>query len=257
MSEHSGEVVLRALALFEREIEVECVRPDRFADLSSGDIAALPVWAGRERRQLGDYFEVRGERSARVRVEGDVSPVSLLGAGMTGGTLIVESSVGHGLGRAMRGGTIHVRGNAGDGAGAAAPGASRGMSGGEIVIEGSAGSGVGANARRGLIAVGGNVGDGAGRSMIAGTVIVFGDAAADAGLWSKRGTVVAMGAIDMPPTYSYACTYRPTFLRVMLRSLRARYGLSVGEHFIDGEYRRHSGDMAELGKGEILQWAGR
>jgi hypothetical protein len=43
---------------------------------------------------------------------------------------------------------------------------------------------------------------------------------------------------------------------MILHSVGARYGLSIADHWIAGAYHRHSGDMAELGKGEILQWAG-
>ena len=90
--------------------------------------------------------------------------------------------------------------------------------------------------------------------MIAGTVVVFGSVGLDAGLWSKRGSVVALGRITQPPTYSYACTYQPTHLRLLLTRLRADYGLPVRPRHLNGFYRRYSGDMAELGKGEILAW---
>jgi hypothetical protein len=43
-------------------------------------------------------------------------------------------------------------------------------------------------------------------------------------------------------------------LRLMLTRLSARYGLSVQRKHLTGFYRRYSGDMAELGKGEILEW---
>jgi formylmethanofuran dehydrogenase subunit C len=90
--------------------------------------------------------------------------------------------------------------------------------------------------------------------MIAGTVVVFGTAGRETGLWSKRGSIVALGQITPPPTYSYACTYQPMILRLMLTRLSARYGLSVQRKHLTGFYRRYSGDMAELGKGEILEW---
>jgi hypothetical protein len=43
---------------------------------------------------------------------------------------------------------------------------------------------------------------------------------------------------------------------VLLRYLRSRYGLPVAPRHITGRYDRYSGDMAELGKGEILTWVG-
>jgi hypothetical protein len=90
--------------------------------------------------------------------------------------------------------------------------------------------------------------------MIAGSVVVFGAAGADTGLWSKRGSVVALGSVSPPATYTYACTYQPIHLRLMLTRLRTRYGLSVQRKYLTGYYRRYSGDMAELAKGEILEW---
>lgn len=248
----SDEVRLRPITA--EPLEVDCVQPDELAQLSTREIASLPVWVGREERQLGDFFEVTGERSSRVRIEGDVSHVDALGAGMGGGLLVIEGNAGGALGRAMRGGQIHVKGNAGDSVGSPAPGASRGMVGGEIVITGSAGSDAGAYARRGLVAIGGNAGAGAARGMIAGTVLVCGDAASNAGIWNKRGTLVVMGAVDIGLTYRYACTYRPPIVPLILRSVARRFGLPMNDRWITGDYRRFSGDLAELGKGEILQW---
>jgi hypothetical protein len=90
--------------------------------------------------------------------------------------------------------------------------------------------------------------------MIAGTVVAFGTAGPDTGLWSKRGSVVALGGITVPQTYVYACTYQPAFLRLLLTRLHGRYGLPVRKKHLNGLYHRYSGDMAELGKGEILAW---
>jgi hypothetical protein len=43
-------------------------------------------------------------------------------------------------------------------------------------------------------------------------------------------------------------------LRLILGRLRARYGLPVEQRHLTGLYRRYSGDLADLGKGEILVW---
>jgi hypothetical protein len=67
--------------------------------------------------------------------------------------------------------------------------------------------------------------------------------------------VVALGAITPPPTYSYACTYQPPHLKLLLTRLKVTYGLPVKARHLTGFYRRYSGDMAELGKGEILEWS--
>jgi len=92
--------------------------------------------------------------------------------------------------------------------------------------------------------------------MIAGTVVVFGTAGPGAGRFLKRGSIVALGAIERPATFRYVCTYRPPYVPVLLRYLGARYGLAVADRHITGRYERYAGDMAELGKGEILRWVG-
>jgi formylmethanofuran dehydrogenase subunit C len=121
-------------------------------------------------------------------------------------------------------------------------------------VRGTTGPEAGASMRRGLLVVGGRAGERAGLGMIAGNIIVFGRTGEDAGLWSKRGSVTALGGITPPLTYAYACTYQPPHLRLMLLSLQSRYGLKVRKRHLSGLYRRYSGDLAELGKGEILEW---
>jgi formylmethanofuran dehydrogenase subunit C len=104
------------------------------------------------------------------------------------------------------------------------------------------------------VVVCGDVGERAAHRMIAGSVIVLGAARRGAGEWSKRGSVVVMGDVEPPVTYRYACTYRPPHVALTLRRLRDRYRLTLDERWVRGLYRRYSGDLSELGKGEILQW---
>jgi formylmethanofuran dehydrogenase subunit C len=223
--------------------------------LSSRELAERPVYLeSGQPVALGEMFELKGEPKGHIRFTGDLALADRLGAGMTEGDVVVEGSVGNEAGVALAGGTIVIEGNVGARAGAAPLGYKRGMTGGELVVLGSAGPGAGAIMRRGLIAIGKKAGDQTGLGMIAGTVVVFGATGADSGLWSKRGTVVALGGITPPPTYVYACTYQPVHLRLLLTRLSARYDLPVRPRHLKGFYRRFSGDMAELGKGEILTW---
>jgi formylmethanofuran dehydrogenase subunit C len=268
----SDVIVLSMRADVRDAIEADGVTADRLGSLSEAEIAALPIVRAGRRARLGDAFDVRGERSSRVRVEGDLSRVEGLAAGMSGGELIVDGSVGGRVAAGMTGGWVDVRGHAGDDAGigmaggalrivgnagdrvgAALPGASKGMTGGEIVINGSAGGDAAARARRGLVVVTGDAGPDGGRAMIAGTLMVFGRTGPRAGRGSTRGSIVALGDIDVPPTYLYACTYQPPHLRLTLTYLRRRYGVTVEDEALNGRYRRYCGDAGEIGKGEILQ----
>jgi formylmethanofuran dehydrogenase subunit C len=250
----SDSVTLRLETAPAHALVADCIAADRFAALSAQQIAELPVVHGGRPGRLGDFFEVKGERSVAVRIEGDLERVEGIGSAMAGGELMIEGTVGRDLGLAMSGGRIDVRGDAGDNAGGARPGAARGMSGGELVIRGNAGADLGARMRRGIIAVTGDGGPGTGRGVIAGTVVVFGKAGPGAGRFLKRGSIIALGSVERPATFRYACTYRPPHVRLLLRYLRTRYGLRVASSKVEGRYERYSGDLAELGKGEILQW---
>jgi formylmethanofuran dehydrogenase subunit C len=233
------------------------------------------VWLGARTAQLGDFFNVRGERSARVRVEGAVTKIDGLAAGtgggemvidgdagrrvaagMTGGWVEVRGSVEDDAGTGMAGGALRITGNAGDRLGAATPGASKGMTGGEIVVGGSAGADAAARARRGLVVVAGNVGDYAARAMIAGTLVVLGRTGAEPGRASKRGSIVAVGGITVPITYWHACTFQPPHVRLTMTYLRRRFRLTIDDSVVGGAYRRYCGDAGDQGRGEILEWVG-
>jgi len=125
------------------------------------------------------------------------------------------------------------------------------MRGGEIVVHGDAGEQAGAGLRRGLVAVAGRTGAGAGLNALAGTIVAFGALGAHAGAGMRRASIVALGEVALLPTYVRACTYRPPFLRLCLRRLRA-LGLPVTDEQLEGEYTRWSGDTLELRRGEIL-----
>src|ERR687886_1997347 len=116
-------------------LEAEVLCPDRLAGARRQEIEALPVWHGNERTRVGEFFAVSGGGDD-VRLEGDLSRVKLVGAGMTGGRLTVAGDVGMHAGAGMRGGELHVEGDAGDWAGA-------GMRGGTLVVRGSAGGRLG------------------------------------------------------------------------------------------------------------------
>ena len=270
MSEH---VTLTLRSPLLEAVEADAIVAHAFGSLGESEIGSLPVWAGRQRRSIGEYFRVRGERSTSVRVVGDVRHVHGIGTAMAGGHLVIDGdagarvaagmtagrvevlgSVGDDAGAGMAGGSLHVTRDAGDRVGAATPGASRGVTGGEIVVEGSVGDDAGARMRRGLLYVNGSSGNRTARSMIAGTVIVKGRVGAEPAFASKRGSLVVAGGVEVPVTYRYACDYQPPHVRVALTYLARRYGLAIAPSLIDGSYRRYCGDAGTIGRGEILEW---
>ena len=261
-------------------LEADSITPDHFVGKTTAEIAGLSVIAGNESARLGDFFVVTDDGADEIIVEGDLSRVKHIGAGMSQGRIIVHGDVGMHLGAGMGGGEIVVQGNAGDWAGAemtgglirikgnaghglggAYRGGRRGMNRGLIIVEGNAGNEVGATMRRGLIVVLGDVGDFAGAFTIAGSIIVFGRLGARPGAGIKRGTIVTLqmqplgsprgNPPELLPTFRYDCVYQPGFLRLVFQNLRA-HGVTVKDEHLAGYYRRYSGDLNALGKGEIL-----
>jgi formylmethanofuran dehydrogenase subunit C len=251
-------------------VGAEALSPDRLAGLSRVEIERLELRHGNRRASLGELFEVSGAGEQDVRVVGDLARVGGLatgmtggrltvegragphvGAGMQGGELIVEGDAGGWAGAEMRGGRLVVRGSAGRRLGGAYAGSSAGMRGGEILVHGDAGDEAGAGLRRGLIAVAGRVGQAAALRALAGTIVALGALGAHPGAGMRRASIVAMTSASPLPTYARACTYRPPFLRLCLRRLRA-LGLPVTDEQIEGRYTRWSGDGLELGRGEVL-----
>jgi formylmethanofuran dehydrogenase subunit C len=251
----SGGLVAQLKTSLRQRADFSEVLAASWITLPPHEMAERPVYLERDGRvPLGDLFEVKGTPEGRIRFSGDLQQADRLGAGLSEGEVKVDGSLGREAGLALAGGSLDIEGNAGPRAGAAPLGFKRGMTGGELIVRGSAGAEAGAAMRRGLLVIGKSAGERTGLGMIAGTVVIFGPAGAETGLWSKRGSVVALGKITPPPTYSYACTYQPTVLQLMLTRLSGRYGLSVQRKHFTGLYRRYSGDMAELAKGEILEW---
>jgi hypothetical protein len=67
----------------------------------------------------------------------------------------------------------------------------------------------------------------------------------------RRGSIVTMAPAEPLATFAFSCLYRPEYLRLYLRRLRA-LGLAVSDEQLDGRYARWCGDTFELRRGEIL-----
>ena len=256
-------------------VDAGVLRPDRLAGLSRGEIERLELRHGNRAVPVGDLFEVSGDGEEDVHVEGyarlqrvgagmtggrltlsgsggphrSTAAGDWCGAGMEGGELVIEGDAGAWAGASMRGGRLTIRGSAGRRLGGELAGAR--MRGGEILVHGDAGEEAGAGLRRGLIAVAGRVGAGAGVRALAGTIVALGGLGAHPGLGMRRASIVAAPPVTPPPTYALACAYRPPFLSICLRRLRA-LGLPVGDEWLAGRYARWSGDRLDLGRAEIL-----
>ena len=107
--------------------------------------------------------------------------------------------------------------------------------------------------KRGIIVIGGPVRDFAGLQMKGGTLIIQRGAELRTGAWMNRGTIISLTPIPLLPTFSYASTYNPTFLRLFAKHLNT-LGVTIPYDEVDGAYRRYTGDAAVPGKGELLVW---
>ena len=253
-------------------LEAEVLSPDAMAGLANGAIRALPVYLGKKQCRVDDFFAVEGEASDELEIRGDATRVKWIGRGMTRGRITIVGNAGMHLGACMTGGAIEVsgnasdwvggemsagliriRGNSGGQVGAAYRGSRVGMKGGTILIEGTAGLEVGMRMKQGTIVIGGMVRDFAGLEMKGGTIILLSGAEIRTGDWMMRGTIVTLKPIPLLPSFLYACTYNPAFLRLYARHLRT-LGFTIPYEDQDGAYQRYTGDTAIPGKGEILVW---
>lgn len=257
-------------------VDAEALSPRAVAGLSGAAVARLTLRVGNAQTPVGELFAVADDPEAGtadgLTIEGDLTHVRRLGAGMdsgtleirgdvgpylgegmTGGTIRVIGSASHWAGAEMRGGVLRILGDAGDGLGAARPGSRLGMRDGVILVDGRAGEDVGRAMRRGVIAVRGGAGEGFGSDLIAGTLISLGPVGRDVGVGMKRGTVVLAGrdAPDLPATFAPSGWHVFPFMTVYLRRLAA-WGFETPAALSSDRFRRYNGDLAGGGQGEIL-----
>ncbi len=252
----------------EQRLDLSPLVPARLDGLNRKEIEGLSVATTREAVTVGDVFKVKGRDVQNLHFIGTDDRCDKIGAGLTGGDIVVEGDAGmllgarmktgkiavHGsagvlAGASMTGGEIAVRRDAGDQAGGVAFGETFGMKGGFIAIGGDAGDLVGERLRRGLIVVGGNAGDYAGGRMIAGTILLQGGAGRYAGYGNRRGSLIfADKPRHLLPTYVDSGVMEFDYLRLLETWLRGQ-GLRIR---LGGRARRLVGDMAVLGKGEML-----
>src|SRR5215207_211687 len=149
-------------------LEAECLTPDLLVGKTPAEVAALPVYLGKRKLRVDDFFDLDGDAGDTLELHGDLGRVKWVGKEMTRGTVRVHGNVGMHLGAYMKGGRIEVRGNAGDWVGGE-------MTGGTIHIHGNAGGQVG-SAYRGSLS-----------GMSRGAVLIEGAAGIEVGMRMKRG----------------------------------------------------------------------
>ena len=263
-------LTFRLRAAPEDRVDVSVLTPKRLAELSSADIGKLVVGTSKSQLTAGDIFTITGKPGDRIVFEGSTGRLDFLGAGLDKGTVIVEGDAGFGAGRAMSGGRLEihgdagawlasaltggfvsVKGSAGGYVGGLRAGDRTGMAGGIVVVEGDAGDRVGERMRRGTIIVRGRCGTNAGARMLGGTIWAEQGLGIDPGVLMRRGTLIGPAAEKMLPTFADAGKHDLVILRVLSRYLTATLG-RLAPRPLSGTVRKYAGDLATIGKGEIL-----
>ena len=242
--------------------------PERLSGLSEAEIEALSIGTTREEITVGDVFKLKGDDPSKLRfvgttercdrigqglkdgeifVDGDAG--AYLGAKMRGGTIRISGSAGPFAGGSMAGGILEIEGNAGERAGGMVVGERFGMRGGRLSISGDAGAMLAERMRRGLIAVEGSAAEYACARTIAGTVLIKGRVGPYAGYAMRRGTIIlTKEPKQLLPTFVESGILDFEYLRLLARQIR----VEEIPFKLRTRARRLMGDMAVLGKGEML-----
>ena len=234
------------------------------------EIERIELGTTRIRVTVGDAFRIREGDPDTIVIEGGSARLDRVGAGMTSGSIRVEGEVGVEAGRLMSGGQLTIRGDAGPFAGSRMKGGTldiegyagerlggplsgetAGMSGGVLYVRGDAGPRAGDRLRRGFILIEGRAGAYAGSRMIAGTLAIGGEAGDLPGYLMGRGTILlGRGATLFSPSFG-DCGEHDLVAAQLLANYIAQASAKLAQLF-RRPLRRLAGDLAALGKGEIL-----
>ncbi len=253
----------------QQRIDLSPLTPDKLADKTAADIAAIELQSGRFRLRADAVFDITGSNAGDIVIHNSSSRLDNIGSGMKSGRITVHGNVGSYLGFQMRkgelivhgdatdfvasgmaGGLLQVHGNVGDFLAAAIAGDRKGMKGGTVLISGNAGERAGDQMRRGIILIEGNVGSYCASRMLAGTIGVLGSLGLYAGYGMRRGTLLLTQTPSLHATIQDCGTHSLPYLALMFKSFAALP--SKFASLKQTRVQRYAGDIANDGKGEIL-----
>jgi formylmethanofuran dehydrogenase subunit C len=263
-------LTFRLGAVPNERLDLSKLTPAHLDKMAAGDIAKLVVGTSKRGLTVGDVFKISGQPGDRVVIEGGSPRLDFIGTDLAAGTVIIDGEAGICAGRSMRGGKLEIRGDAGpwlasglSGGLVAVKGSARGMigglrpgdrfgmTGGTVVVEGDAGDRVGERMRRGTILVRGRCGTNAGARMLGGTIWSEQGFGVAPGVLLRRGTLIGPSVEAMLPTFNDAGKHDLVILRILSRYLAATLG-PLAPRALTGSVRKFAGDLATIGKGEIL-----
>jgi formylmethanofuran dehydrogenase subunit C len=254
----------------DQRLDLSPLTPQNLSNRTTAEIAAIELGTTRVRVTARDVFRIREGDRATILIEGGSTRFDRVGMGMSAGAIRVEGEVGVEAGRLMsggqltvrgaagpfagsrmRGGTLEIEGEAGERLGGPLSGETVGMSGGVVHVHGDAGQRAGDQLRRGVILIEGRAGAYAGSRMVAGTLAIGGEAGDLPGYLMGRGTILlGRGATLLSPTFG-DCGEHDLVAARLLADYVAQASVKLAKQF-RRPLRRLAGDLAALGKGEIL-----
>jgi len=255
----------------DQRVDMSPLVSNNLQNLELSEIAAIKLQNGKRKLRVDELFSIEGSDTQNIIIKNSFAKLDFIGKELDGGSITVEGDAGAYLGLGLKSGEITVTGNAGlyagcemkkgylevsgnvgDFLGGALPGNKMGMKGGTILVKGNAGERVGDHLRRGTILIEGNAGDYCGSRMTAGTIAVMGQTGRYLGYAMRRGTLLLWNPPQLSASFNDCGTHTLAFLPMLFdafKSLNSRFAES-SEVF--NRVQRYAGDMAEIGRGEVL-----
>jgi formylmethanofuran dehydrogenase subunit C len=244
--------------------------PSKLAGLSAADVERLVLDTEFGPAKAGDFFSISGIASETLTIEGGSDRLDFIGKGLDLGAIVVEGdagayagaditrgrleirgSAGAYLAAGAKGGLVTVKGSAGDFLGGARSGERFGMLGGTVVVDGNVGTRAGERMRRGTVLARGTFGPAAGSRMVGGTLWTEKGFGPGPGPLLRRGTLIGPAVEGLLPTFNDCGKHDLLILRILSRYMTDTLG-TLAPRPLPAVVRRLAGDMAAIGKGEIL-----
>ena len=243
-------------------VDASSMRLADWIDKTPKDVGNTQLTVGYQTVPVSDLFTIKKQasREQHLIIEGDLNNFDRIGDGHDLGTLRVLGTVGNHVGAGMTGGQLLIEGNAGDHLAAPFGTARLGMRGGRIKVSGNASDYTGHRMRRGEVFIEGDVGRFTASQMIAGTILVAGNIGDDTATGMRRGTVITRRLPELPERrFSSPLTTRsvfPSLIRVTTNGSESDLNLPRATQLVaelsSGRFVSRRGDRAVLGKGELL-----
>ncbi|MCK5924988.1 MAG: formylmethanofuran dehydrogenase subunit C [Methylococcales bacterium] len=240
-------------------------------DKSIDEIRAIELQCGKALITVDELFYLSGSDVQNIIIENSFEKLDCIAKGLDGGNMTIRGNAGAYLAQEMQSGRVLVEGNTdmftacemkqgqlmiegnvGDFLGGALIGNKQGMKGGTVIVKGNAGDRVGDHMRRGTILIEGNVGDYCGSRMTAGTIAVMGTTGGFLGYAMRRGTLLLWQQPVLLATFKDCGLHSLSFLFLLFNSFKRYDSKFANTKIAFNRVQRYSGDVSEIGRGEIL-----